>query len=563
MSEQSNNVGKSGNSYYNNRKKRNNKSKQQTSAKHNVEENSSYSYSYSYNTSLPFMRCSLGNSRDDLSPFPIEKIREFVRNPQLYNKELRDLSWWAYNVNGSVRSAVNYISTMHTLDKVIVCKSGRIRGKRPRNFERNRKLMLSVLNTINYKQQIRDNLMKDAIDGTAFYYFETTERLESRTKFLSDWEVSDIVEINDSGINVSIITLPVDWCKIVNRKNNSYVIAFDLRYFQQFNQNECEARLRAMPKEIRDAFQSQDASELLHPWVILDNTKTIVTKVNASINQPWGVPMAVTAFDDILYADYFINTKRCVLDSVNNQIIYMTFPEGKEKGTSSLTRDQQRDQHEKVKSAIVNRKNKSGISFFSLASGTKIDKLDVDLDIFDESNESDIKDAVPADLGISSASLDGNTKGNYATASLNLELVAGYVYSWIENYMSELNKCINANVIKDSSCVVECYVLSTIHANRDKQVSNMKELYSSGKGSLLAWISATGFDSDAYTSLMDYELEEDFENKYPVHKTSYTMSSDDEEATVGRTAIDNPTNENTIQSQSSNSNDNPKPSTEE
>lgn len=191
-----------------------------------------------------------------------------------------------------------------------------------------------------------------------------------------------------------------------------------------------------MPKEIRDGYNRIKAASII--GFILDDTKTIVTKVNAAINQPWGVPMAVTAFDDIMYAEYFVNTKRTVLDSINNQIIYMTFPEGKEKGTSSLTKDQQREQHEKVKEAVITRRSQSGISFFSLASGTKIDKMDVDIDIFDEKNEASIKDAVPGALGISSASLDGNTKGNYATASLNLELVASNTYTWVENFMFEL-----------------------------------------------------------------------------------------------------------------------------
>lgn len=556
MAEQTNLPNKNGNQNRkssNYKKRKNYHSKQQTN---NVETNA-----YGYNTSLPYLRVVLGDYMDDL-PCSINEIRRYARNPQLYNKELRDLAWWVYSVNGSVRSAVNYMCTMHTLDKVVVCKSGKIGKERPKNFAKNRKRMISVLNTIKYKQQIRDNLMKNANDGTAFYYFETTNRPLSNEKFLSEYEVENVVEINELGVNASIISLPVDWCKIISKRNNSYVAAFNLRYFDLFNAKELEARLRAMPQEIRDAYQDRKDSGVLNPWVVLDNDKTIVTKVNSTENQPWGVPMAVTAFDDILYADYFVNTKRSVLDNVNNQIIYMTFPEGKEKGTSSLSRDQQRDQHEKVKSAIVNRKSKSGISFFSLASGTKLSKMDVNIDIFDEKNESTIKDSVPADLGMSSASLDGNTKGNYATASLNLELVAGYVYTWIENYMSELNKCINANIIKDSSCVVDCYILPITFANRDKQVQYMKDLYSSGKGSLLAWISAAGFDSDAYISLMDYELECDFENKYPVHATSYTMSNKDkDDSTVGREKIDNPTNENTIQSQSSNSNENPKPST--
>lgn len=517
---------------------------------------------FAYNTTLPYIYSVLGDYLDS-SPCSIKEIRTYTRNPQYYNKELRDLAWWAYNVDGSVKSAVNKLCAMHTLDKVVVCKNRGRKKSRPKNFEKNREVMLSVLDKINYKQQIRDNLMKNANDGTAFYYFETVERPISNNQFLSDYEISNIVEINQSGVEASIISLPVDWCRICGRNGSRYRAAFNLRYFDQFTENELKMRLQAMPKEIRDGYEKNKGN--IKNWIILDDTKTIVTKVNASINQPWGVPMAVTAFDDILYAEYFIDTKRAVLDSINNQIVYMTFPEGKEKGTSSLTKNQQEEQHNKVKDAIINRRSKSGISFFSLASGTKLDKMDVDIDIFDEKNETSIKDAVPADLGISSASLDGNTKGNYATSSLNLELVASTVYTWIENYMVELNKCINANIIKDSSCVVECYILPTTFANRDKQVKYMQDLYSHGKGSLIAWISACGFDADAYISLLDYELELDFENKYPVHATSFTMSGKDEVETdkdhSGRKKVDIPTNENTVQSQSSGANTNPKPST--
>lgn len=528
--------------------------------KNNVETNA-----FAYNTTLPYVYSVLGDYLDS-SPHNIKEIREYSRNPQYYNRELRDLAWWAYNTNGSVKAAVNYICSMHTLDKVIVCKNRKSNHQRPRNFENNRLKMLSVLDKINYKQHIRDNLMKNANDGTAFYYFETGKRPVNNAKFLSDYDIANIVEINEMGLDVSIIALPVDWCRICGRVSNRYRCAFNLRYFDQFTESEQKARLQAMPKEIRDGWQKYDSKHNVNsPWLVLNDTKTIITKVNASINQPWGVPMAVTAFDDILYAEYFVNTKRTVLDNINNQIIYMTFPEGKEKGTSSLSKDQQKDQHEKVKDAVINRKSQSGISFFSLASGTKLDKMDVDIGIFDEKNESSIKNNVPADLGMSSASLDGNTKGNYATASLNLELVASHVYTWIENFMAELNKCINANIIKDSSCIVSCYILPTTFANRDKQVQYMKDLYSNGKGSFLAWVSATGFDADAYTSLMDYELEIDMENKYPVHATSYTMSSKDNDSgdnNGGRTPVDNPTNENTVQSQSSGSNSNPKPSTE-
>ena len=87
----------------------------------------------------------------------------------------------------------------------------------------------------------------------------------------------------------------------------------------------------------------------------------------------------------------------------------------------------------------------------------------------------------------------------------------------------------------------------------------MKELYLQGKGSLRAWIASTGFNSDAYLSLMDMELEEDFENKYPVHQTSFTQSSKDKN-NGGRPEIDSPSSESTISSKANNSNDMPSPS---
>lgn len=521
---------------------------------------------YSYNTSLPFYFSTFGDVLDCM-PYSVNDIQTFASNPQFYNRELRDLGWWAYNNDGSVRAAVNYMVSMHTLDKVVVCKNRKPDGSKPETFGKNRIKMLNILDRINYKKLIRDNLLKDANDGTAFYYFEVEERPISKKSFLSDYdvlnitEINEFVELNETGINISVIPLPVDWCKIVGMTNGVYKIAFNVRYFDQFNPQEIDYRIRTMPKEIRDFYNEHKGKTGVYNWCVLDDKKTIVTKVNAPLNKPWGCPMAITALDDILYSDYFTKTKRNVLDNLNNQIVYMTFPEGKEKGMSSLTRDQQREQHEAVKRAITSRSNSNGsiIAFFSLAAGTKLSKLDVDLGIFDEKNENAIKNNVPASLGVSSASLDGNTKGNYATTTINLELVASNIYTWIEQFISELNKCINANVIKDSSCVVDCYILPTTFVNRDKQVGYMRELYSQGKGSFIAWVSATGFDADAYISLLDYELNEDFENKYPVHSTSYTQSSKDRE-TKETVDIVSATNENTIQSQTSNANESPSPS---
>ena len=305
-----------------------------------------------------------------------------------------------------------------------------------------------------------------------------------------------------------------------------------------------------------------DNGRLPGPWLRLDNNKTIVTKIKSELTDPYGIPFAIAALDDVSYAQYFVDTKRNVLDSVNNQIVYETFPEGKEKGTSALSEKQQKQQHELVKRALANKSgNSSGTSFFSLAAGTKLDRIPLDVSLLDEKNENAIKDAVNKDLNVSASALDGSSTGNYSTANLNLELVAANVYTWIEDIADELNKCINRNVISDASCRVEFYILPITMVNREKMVGYMADIYARGKGSLYAWIAATGFNPDNYVALMDYELQEDFENRYPVHKTSFTVTEKDGSDEEGGRPPNESDDPAAVQQKTNGANNTPKPST--
>ena len=514
--------------------------------------------SYMYNTKITCEWARLFSDSCFQSQYTSDEIREYINHPAIYQKELRELGWWAYRVDGSVSSAVDYLRTMHTLDKTVVCKSRTLDGKKPRSFNKNKQLMLNTLEVIKYKEKIRDALLKRCNDGIYFYYFETSAVNSITKKFLNDIDVERIYEINELGINASIISLPVDWCKIVGKKNNAFVVAFDLKYFLQFDERKRDMELLKFPKEIRDGFKKNEKHIGEKSWIVLDNNKTIVDKGKTPDNVPYGIPLAICALDDILYANYFVQTKRNVLDSVNSQIIYEVFPEG-EKGKCTLTSNQQKEQHGIIKEAIVNKKNKNGVAFFSLAAGTKMDSIKVDTDILDEKNENTIKNSVPRDLGISSASLNGEATGNYATASLNIEMVAGNVYSWIENFMNELNKCINANIIKDKRCKIACNILPVTYVNRDKFFNQMKALYSECNGSFMAVIAASGMDVESYLSLLDEEKELNFDEKYMPHASMHTQSSSDNKG--GRPSISDGDvkNENTLASKSINGNANPKP----
>jgi hypothetical protein len=285
-----------------------------------------------------------------------------------------------------------------------------------------------------------------------------------------------------------------------------------------------------------------------------------VHKIRSNRDEKYGRPLVLAAINDILYGDYFTQTKRNVLDEINNKIIYETFPEGKEKGSSALTKQQQQSQHDTVKNAVFNKNNRGGVSFFSVSAGTKIDTIDAsNTDIFDDKYESNLNDKIALGMGIASSLLNGSSSGSYSSQENNLELMSGELFEWIEQISSELNKCINHCIIRDENNYVECKYLPITNVNQGKKVTYYKDLYLQGSGSLSAWIAACGISPDVYFALLDQEIESGIYDKYKPHLTSFTISGKNQNNGAGRPETDNPT-ESTIQTRTNNGNAIPSPS---
>lgn len=482
--------------------------------------------------------------------FTKDEIDSVLRNPIANHETAIKLSEFVYGKNGIVSNSIDYMTALMTLDRIVTTKTSTAKAKKMRE------LMSSTLEKINDKQFIRDALFTDMLDGIAFYYFETTQKNSDKTKYLHDYQVENIIEINELGINASILSLPWQYCKIVGKKNGRYVIAFDLRYFSDYTGEELERKLRKYPKEIVDWYNNPSRTG---DWLVLNSDRTMCCKIKCKNSEPWGRSLIIAALSDVLYKDYFIDTKRNVLDEVNNKIIYETFPEGKDKGSCALTGKQQQAQHDTVKGAIMNKNNRSGTSFFSVAAGTKLDKIDVDVDIFDSKNESSLNDQIAQDLGICASLIGAMSTGTFAGSTSNLEMITSQIYTWVCEWSKELSYVINKNIIKDSNNKVDIYYFPTSFVNRKEFFEMMKDLYTNASGSLKFLIASTGVDPDIYLSVMDEEIEEGFDKKYLPHQTSYTYTGDKGDDKGGRPETDNPT-ENTVKSQSNNGNDIPSPS---
>lgn len=515
-------------------------------------QNNSYEFN-SYNSQSIFEANNFLFNCGVYNYFSESQIKCILQNPVDYHEEAIRLSNFVYTKNGIVSNSIDYMTALPCLDRIITNRS----KKNSNKLKKNKELMKATLKTIDDKSFIRDAIHTEMREGIAFYYFDTRKKVNDLNKFMNDYDVNTIYEINEIGVNAAILSLPWEYTKIVGKKNNRYVLAFNLRYFDEFSGENLKRKLKKYPKEIVNGYYKRKKESTGGDWLILDNNKTMCKKIKSKDSEPWGRSLIIAALEDVLYKDYFIDTKRNVLNEVNNKIIYQTFPESDKKGFCALNKNQQQNQHNDVKNAILNKNNRGGTSFFSVAAGTKINSLDVNLDIFDSKNETDLNNNIAMDLGICASLIGAMTTGNFSAGQNNLEMITAQIYTWVYEWQNELNYVINKNIIQDENNKVEVYYFPTSFVNRKSFFEMMKGLYDVG-GSMTFLIASAGVDPECYFGTLDEEIDNKIYEKYLPHLTNNTISKED--AVAGRPETDNPTNENTIKSKTNGSNNIPRPS---
>ena len=511
----------------------------------------------SYETSARWSNVSWVNIMgcNILDFFDIERIQAIVKDPMTYNQEIRELSRTLYSCNGVYTNVVDYCTALPTLNHVVVAHGDSANKKR-----KNKQIVNDTLRLIRDRELVRDALHNVLVDGVYFAYFETKKRPLRTDKFLNDWQVNNIIEINENtAVNAAVVYLDPDYTRIVGIRNGSYILAFNLDYFTLNGAEPSEDKLRRFPKEIRDAYHVWRQGKG-NQWVVLNTDNTIAVKFRAKRAEPYGRPLVLAAIDDILYDATKTRSKRLAIEETNKRIIYETFPEGKAKGESALTERQQSLQHETVRDAINNTNGSGGsTTFFSVAAGTKIDVLKPDVSILDESNSVDPRKNISLGLGFAASLLTGEGTSSFSAQENNLQLITAEIFSIVDMVVEELNKVINANIVQDSKYRVEIGYLPITYCNRKQFVEMAKDLYLQGKGSLSLWATSVGIKADAFFDMLDEELENDVEHKYPVHQTSFTYGADSGN-NGGRPVDEDTTNPKTLTTRNNGGNSLPSPS---
>jgi len=479
---------------------------------YDIELNSLSNYSFSMSQSV-----STNNMTFD-------QMKEYIKYPMVYNAILREISRQSYSLNGLYANSIDRMVALPTLSYITT-----LRTKTQQMKEKKKKFNL-LLKMLNIDRTTRNILRHLFIDGIFVGVLRDTtasnKNLDTSTGLIESLDRLEGLSLDD---NFMIQPLDLDYCKIIGFQNNVSIAAFDMMYFDQFKHGGLLNEIKNFPSDFATAYiqYKKDGSKR---WYILDYHKTVALKAKADEDEAFGRPYGLSAFADMKMDEDYESNQYKLISELASSIYYMVLPSGEKAGSCSLNKDQQIEVINSFKNAVkINTTGDNArISTLTLAPGTTIDRLAKDSSLIKDTLSNENMTKISSNLGFAVSALNAESdSGNLGSLQINLDLISAQIFQYVNEIAREETRVINEHVGNSPANYIDVKFLPITYLNKKDMFEKAEKLYTQGKGSFKFWV-ATLCDPDDYISLMDEELEEDFENKYPVHATSATFSGDDD-----------------------------------
>lgn len=235
------------------------------------------------------------SSSSILSSFSAKQVATFLQNPILYEKQLRQLSNYLYNISGNYKNIVQYFALLpkyaYTVEPYII--PDKI------DKEKYKKAYFKNLKEIE-KMNLRHEMIKAlkiAFKEDVFYGYT----IESKDSFF-------------------IMNLNADNCKISSIENGVYNFSFDFSYFDRNKES-----LNNFPGEFQQKYVEYQAN-LTEKYIELDSTRTICLKVNEELTYPL-IPFS-SVFESVFDHDDYKKIKKQKTKMDNFLLLTQKIPQG-------------------------------------------------------------------------------------------------------------------------------------------------------------------------------------------------------------------------------------------
>ena len=433
----------------------------------------------------------------------LQDLNNYLRNHISYNKQLRNISELMYNSKGVYRKAIDFMVNILPLDYIILCNE-----KEKAKYKDYQKKIERFVKDIKSRIIIRDILFKVLLYGTYFAYIRDYKTVQP---------------------------LDLDYTKIIKITNTDFQLAFDMKYFDKFNITKnydsegnvitIQDALDGFPPEFKTGYLTYKKDSAKR-WYPLDINNTVCVKAWCKLEDVWGRPLGLAAFDDLLYDNALINTDRTIYDRINRQLIHQKLGD-MNKDSYRPTPTQQKQAHESVRTVLNDTTNKNGgIKLITTPFYSELKGIDVNTDVLQTKRNEESLNRMTADLGVSLAVLNG-TGATFSGQTFNIEAIASQMFTIMEHVEEYLFNKQFDRLVPSRNFVFEMKFFRITNINRQDFIDNMKTQFEYG-GSLSLYINSIGVPIDAFEQLIDEENEKKIKDKLEPPKSTFTQSGKDD-----------------------------------
>lgn len=221
-------------------------------------------------------------------------------NPASYEKQLRKMSKYLFNISNYYRRLIQYFANMPTFSYTIS----------PYGLDRSKTVNANKLKKAYYSSVAAVELMNLPHEATKMF----TIAFRDDVYYGYEWETND---------SAAFQNLDADYCKISSIEDGVYNFAFDFSYFDS-NQD----KLPNYPPEFQTMYNTYKTNTQLYKWQELDSTKSICIKVNEHDYIP--IPPFVSLFSALADIEDYRAISKNASETNNYKALAMEIPLGDE-----------------------------------------------------------------------------------------------------------------------------------------------------------------------------------------------------------------------------------------
>lgn len=462
----------------------------------------------------------------------LKDVKDWLSNPEEYQKELERLATYYYISNSSVFQLYDLAEVLPTLNYKITAE------EMDKSYKDNKILIKKLMKKVKHKQLSRDLITQTIATGTL------------------------------CGIWVGKKTNPyffvfndLEYVFPAYIKNGEWVLWLDLSWFKTMSEAQREFMIESLSPYVTMSDYEKHVNEPNEiRFVDLPVERTACIKTHTLFrNQRLGLPWGTQSFFDNVHKEKLKDLEKSISNKVINSVAVLSI--GNDEFTdSNLGAKKKKKVYRGVKSALQ-KNNADGITVLGIPHWSSLEFPQVKTDALDPKKFESINE----DLNMASNGIMNiiNGKSNYSTGKLSLEVMYKKIAVLLEQIETQVyQKLINLSLKKRDEDNYSVTYDKEVPLTTKEQIAILEKLSVSFGFSLKALIDKIdGVDFEQYVEDSIYEQEVlKLQERIKPYLSSFISTGDEGER--GNPEVEEVDNPATEQTKTSDGNNNPKPSAE-